>query len=94
MVSILFLTIFLFSFKTNAIKTETILVVLAHPDDETAFSLVLKKYSKTHKIYLLIATDGRFGQPKNAIPVDSLVEIEKMKPDVLVTYLAYRHPSF
>ncbi|WP_082632131.1 PIG-L family deacetylase [Algoriphagus resistens] len=92
--SILFFMIFLFSFKASHIKKENILVVLAHPDDETAFSPVLKKYSKTHKIHLLIATDGRYGQPIKAISVDSLIELRKNETRCACNILGLETPVF
>ena len=70
------------------------MVVLAHPDDETAFSPVLKKYSKTHKIFLLIATDGRYGQPQKAIPVDSLIEMRKNETRCACNILGLETPFF
>ena len=54
-----------------------ILVILAHPDDETAVAPVLAKYAADHDVYLAIATDGRYGYREHAgIPKgDSLVAV-------------------
>lgn len=54
-----------------------ILVVLAHPDDETAVAPVLAKYAADHDVCLAIATDGRYGYREHAgIPKgDSLVAV-------------------
>ncbi len=47
-------------------QNKTILVILAHPDDETALGAVLHKLTKENKIILVTATDGRYGVRKHA----------------------------
>lgn len=56
---------------------ETIIFVFAHPDDETTVGPVMAKVGQTDSVYLIIATDGRFGETEHAgIPAgDSLVDI-------------------
>lgn len=56
---------------------EVIVVVVAHPDDETAIGPVMAKYATDHEVYLIIATDGSYGVTEHAgIPEgDSLVQI-------------------
>lgn len=60
-------------------SAETILAVFAHPDDETTIAPVLAKLGMTENVYLVIATDGRFGITDHmGIPAgDTLVAIRK-----------------
>ncbi|RYY67932.1 MAG: PIG-L family deacetylase [Chitinophagaceae bacterium] len=55
-------------------KKKTILFVGAHPDDETAISEVLNKYARLgHKVFVIIATNGKDGTRVTKIPAgDSL----------------------
>lgn len=57
----------------------SIMAVFAHPDDETTVASVLAKYASLTDVYLVIATDGRYGITDHAgIPAgDSLVAIRK-----------------
>lgn len=56
---------------------EKIVFIFAHPDDETTVGPVMAKVGQTDSVYLMIATDGRFGETEHAgIPAgDSLVDI-------------------
>lgn len=65
--------------QTKKQSPRTILMVVAHPDDETTISPVLAKFAATDSVYLIIATDGQFGVTNHAgIPAgDSLVAIRK-----------------
>jgi N-acetylglucosamine malate deacetylase 2 len=58
---------------------KTILFVGAHPDDETAISEVLHKYSRLgNKVFVMIATDGKDGTRVTKIPAgDSLGTLRK-----------------
>lgn len=60
-------------------KQKTILVILAHPDDETAIGPVIARLTKENKVILITATDGRYGVREHAgnIKGDSLVAIRK-----------------
>ncbi len=66
-------------------KQKIILAIFAHPDDEGAIGTVLAKYAKSHKVYIVIATDGRYGIRDHAgIPEgDSLAAVVtgKINPD-------------
>lgn len=45
----------------HAKPIKTLLVVVAHPDDETGFGPVLARYARLgHKVFLAIAVDGRY----------------------------------
>ena len=58
-----------------------ILIVYAHPDDETAIGPVIAKLAKQHRIILMTLTDGRTGYRDHAkIPKgDSLGAVRKME---------------
>lgn len=61
---ILFVLVFSCMMLTSQVQAQsnkTILVALAHPDDETAMGAMLYEMAKTNKVILLIATDGRYG---------------------------------
>lgn len=69
----------LFCEAQNEQKKRTILFVGAHPDDETAISEVLHQYArKGHKVFVIIATDGKDGTRVTKIPSgDSLGKLRK-----------------
>ena len=74
-----------------------ILVVVAHPDDETAIAPVLAKYSELgSEIKLVIATDGRHGvTPHAGIPSgDSLVAIREVEAKCSCKELGIDEPIF
>jgi N-acetylglucosamine malate deacetylase 2 len=56
-----------------------VLIILAHPDDETALGSVIAKLTKENKTILLIATDGRNGVREHAgnISGDTLAAIRR-----------------
>ncbi len=68
------LLLFPFLVFAQQARQKTILVVLAHPDDETAIGAVIAKLTKENKVILLTATDGRYGVRQHAgnIKGDSL----------------------
>ncbi len=63
----------------HAQAKEKLLVIVAHPDDESAMAEVLVKYSKLNNtVQVIIATDGRDGTRVTNIPAgDSLGNIRK-----------------
>lgn len=69
------LLLILSSFKKE--EGKTILIILAHPDDETTIGAMMAKYALQNKVYYIVATDGRYGTRINKIPEDSLIEIRK-----------------
>jgi len=77
-------------------RNKTILVVFAHPDDETTIGPVMNKYSEQNEVYLLLATDGSFGVTEHAgIPAgDSLVEIRKKETACSCEALGIHPPVF
>ncbi len=64
-IGILILSIFLFqntAVAQNTDKGKTLMAVFAHPDDEGTVAPILAKYAEEGvKVYLVIATDGRYG---------------------------------
>lgn len=63
-------------------KGNVILAVFAHPDDEETVGPVLAKYAaEGANVYLMVATDGRYGTAEHAhIPAgDSLVAARKLE---------------
>ena len=46
----------------NSLEGKVLLAVFAHPDDERRISPIMAKYTRQGaKVYLVIATDGRYG---------------------------------
>ena len=76
-----FVTILLaaITIHASAQKNKTILVILAHPDDEAALGAVLHKLTKENKVILITATDGRYGMREHAgnIKGDTLAAVRK-----------------
>lgn len=67
------------SFSQKSKSPRTIVAVVAHPDDETTIAPVLNLLAEKDSVYLIIATDGRFGVTAHAnIPAgDSLVKVRE-----------------
>lgn len=76
--TLLFL-LFTFSVFSQSPKQKILLAIFAHPDDEGAIGSVLAKYATTYKVYIIIATDGRYGVREHAgIPEgDSLARVRE-----------------
>jgi LmbE family N-acetylglucosaminyl deacetylase len=71
-----------FSFSALA-KQKTILVVVPHPDDETAVDSVLAKYARLgNKVVLVIATDGKYGTRVTKIPEGDVLGQLRQKESV------------
>lgn len=83
--------------KENTETTEErFLLIVAHPDDETAIGPVLAKYAKEHPVHLIIATNGDLGVTEHAgIPAgDSLVQIRKKEAICSCEKLGINPPVF
>ncbi|QQS36025.1 MAG: PIG-L family deacetylase [Ignavibacteriales bacterium] len=82
--------------ETVASNEKIIMVVLAHPDDETAMGPVLAKYAADNKVYLVLAADGRYGTREHAgIPAgDSLAQIRKVETICSCNALGIEPPIF
>lgn len=77
-------------------RDQVILVIFAHPDDETTIGPVMNKYAEDNDVYLLLATDGSYGVTDHAgIPAgDSLVEIRKKEAACSCESLGIHPPIF
>lgn len=77
-------------------KSKVIMAIFAHPDDETTIGPVLAKYGKDHEVYLVVATDGRFGVTDHSgIPAgDSLVSIRTKETECACKKLGINPPHF
>ena len=80
--------------KNNPPKT--IMAIFAHPDDETTISPVLAKYATISDVYLVVATDGRYGVTDHAgLPAgDSLVAVRKLETECACKELGINPPHF
>lgn len=79
----------------NAIKT--IVAVLAHPDDEAAIGQILSRYAREgNKVYLIIATDGRYGVEEHAgiPPGDTLAKVRMKETICACEILKIEEPIF
>jgi N-acetylglucosamine malate deacetylase 2 len=77
-----FLTAFLiatfFSCNQKRNQSKTILVVVAHPDDETGFGSALAKFSRIgYNVHLVIGVDGRYSTRSEYNNPDSLAIANK-----------------
>lgn len=81
---------------SSGTRNKTILVVFAHPDDETTIGPVMNKYAESNDVYLLLATDGSYGVTAHAgIPAgDSLVGIRKKEVMCSCEALGIHPPIF
>jgi LmbE family N-acetylglucosaminyl deacetylase len=76
-------------------KNKVILAVFAHPDDESSVSPVLAKYAALGaKVYLAVATDGRYGRTGH-YPVtdpDSLAAVRRAEINCTAEVLGIQPP--
>jgi hypothetical protein len=81
---------------TKAQSDKRFLVILAHPDDETALAEVLIKYRKNgNKIHLVIATDGKDGTRVTSIPAgDSLGNLRRDESRCACKKMQMNRPYF
>lgn len=89
--------LFLFyCFSSFAQKQKTMLIILAHPDDETAIAEVLIKYVRLgYKVQLMIATDGKDGTRVTKIPAgDSLGGLRKLETTCACKKMGVEPPVF
>ncbi|MDX1617933.1 MAG: PIG-L family deacetylase [Balneolaceae bacterium] len=66
------------SSANESLQDQTILAIFAHPDDEMTIGPALSKWAREgHRVYLALATDGRFGAAEHfGIPAgDSLAAV-------------------
>lgn len=92
--AILLITILVSCGQTSAQRKKTILIILAHPDDETTIGALMAKYAKQNKVYYIVATDGRYGTRVNNISEDTLVQIRKSECENSCKHLGIEPPIF
>lgn len=96
--SVLLVFIYLFSVlpASGQQKTKTILAIFPHPDDENMIGHVLAKYARLgHKVYVIIATDGKGGTRVTKIPEgDSLGNLRQQESICACEKLGINPPVF
>ena len=77
-------------------RPKTVLVVLAHPDDEMGIAEVLVQFGrKGYKVVLVVATDGKYGTRVTGIPEgDSLALVRRDECLCSSQKLGIDHPVF
>lgn len=75
-------------------NSKTILVVFAHPDDETSIGPLLVKYGKTDRIYLIVVTDGRLGTKPGFPTGDTLVKLRQTESECACKIMGVEAPIF
>lgn len=84
-----------FSCTEEQEEPKTILVVTAHPDDETGFSPALAKYARLgHHVYLVIGVDGRYGNRSGNNNPDSVALVNKKQANCSCEQLGIKQPVF
>lgn len=78
----------------RAEKRNVIVAVVAHPDDEAAIAQLLVKYGKTKKVYIIIATDGRYGVRPGFPTGDALVKLRQAESECACAALGIEPPVF
>ena len=77
-------------------KEKTILVIVAHPDDENMAGGILAKYARmNYRVQVVIATDGREGTRVTKIPAgDSLANLRKLESICACEKLGINKPIY
>ena len=94
----LMIGIVLLIFMTTAAAAgqRKIVGIFAHPDDENMVGSVLAKYARLgHKVYVIIATDGKFGTRVTKIPEgDELGGVRRKETQCACEKLGIETPIF
>ncbi|MFZ1805862.1 MAG: PIG-L family deacetylase [Cyclobacteriaceae bacterium] len=89
------LAVFLFSCTPEKSGTQNILVVVAHPDDETAFGSALAKHARLgDNVYVIFAVDAKFDTRLISAPPDSLLKIKQNEVACSCEKLRINKPIF
>ena len=77
-------------------QQRTILGVFAHPDDENMVGSVLAKYARSgNRVYVIIATDGKYGARVTNIPEgDELGRVRRKETECACEKLGIEKPIF
>ncbi|MFK5973118.1 MAG: PIG-L family deacetylase [Flavobacteriaceae bacterium] len=80
--------------KAISAQDKVIMAVFAHPDDEISIGPILTKYAREgSKVYLVTATDGRYGTGQTDLkPGEELVELRKKEVNCSASYLGIEKP--
>jgi len=72
------------------------MAIFAHPDDETTIGPVLAKYAALSDVYLVVATDGRYGSTDySGLPAgDSLISVRTEETKCACKELGINPPHF
>jgi LmbE family N-acetylglucosaminyl deacetylase len=71
---------------------KVILVVFAHPDDETTIGPMMAKYARQNKVVYIVATDGRYGTRVTKMAEDSLIKVRKAECECSASVLGIDPP--
>ena len=89
------LTAFMVGCAERKSELKSILVVVAHPDDETAFAAILAKYARLgHKVHLVIGVDGRYSVRDESNNPDSVALANKNQAICSSEQLGINKPIF
>jgi LmbE family N-acetylglucosaminyl deacetylase len=81
--------------STQKEKPKKILVVLAHPDDETAFAAMLAKHARLgDKVYLILAVDAKFDTRYISASPDSVARAKQRDVTCSCEKLGIEKPIF
>ncbi|MFZ1370909.1 MAG: PIG-L family deacetylase [Ferruginibacter sp.] len=88
--------LFLIPFAYTQQKSKTILGIFPHPDDENMIGHVFAKYARLgHRVYVIIATDGKDGTRVTKIPAgDSLGKLRQQESICACKKLGIDPPIF
>ncbi|PHQ62309.1 MAG: hypothetical protein COC08_01180 [Maribacter sp.] len=77
-----------------SVQDKVIMAVFAHPDDEISVGPILAKYAREGaKVYLVTATDGRYGTGQTDLkPGEELVVLRKKEVNCSASYLGIEKP--
>ncbi len=75
-------------------RDKVIMAVFAHPDDEISVGPILTKYAREGaKVYLITATDGRYGTGQTDLkPGEELVELRKKEINCAASNMGIEKP--
>ena len=89
------LSVLLLACKSEKAASKTILVILAHPDDETAFGAALAKQARLgDKVYVIFAVDAKFDTRLISASPDSLLKIKQREATCSCEVLGINKPIF
>lgn len=88
------IVLLLFSSFNSKGSKKIIVAIFAHPDDELSIAPVLVKFAEEHKVYVIIATDGKGGTRLTNIGEDSLGKVRQAESICSFQKLGIEPPIF